>query len=127
MQGTFNTVTFNRSLMAPGSFGGTVSFMSEGRLLLPSESLPRNTASLIIADENYDCINKNVFSEDKCGMLVLYRRMRKRNGASRNKQHYNYIKPLCGLVRHRNTGKTMEKLHLFHVPRAGGRQKIRQL
>lgn len=37
------------------------------------------------------------------------------------------LKPLCGLVRHRNTGKTMEKLHLFRVPRTGGRQKIRQL
>lgn len=66
--------------MAAGSFGATVSFMSEGRLLLPSESLPGNTSSLIIADENYDSINKKVFSEDKCGMLVLYRRMRKRNG-----------------------------------------------
>lgn len=125
MQGTFSTVTFTRLLMAPGPFDGTVSFMSEDHLLLPSESLPRNTNRLIIADENYDCINKNVFSGDKCRMLVLYRRMRIRNDTSRNKQHYNYIKPLCGLVRYRNTGKNMEKLRLFHVPRTGRRQKIR--
>ena len=98
--------------------------MSEGHLLLPSESLPGNTNSVIIADENYDSINKKVFSEDKCGMLVLYRRMRNRNGKSRNKQHYNYIKPLCGLVRYRYTGKNRVKLRLFHVPRKGGRQKI---
>ena len=66
--------------MVPGPFGATVSFMSEGRQLLPSESLPGNTNCLIIADENYDSINKKVFSVDECGMLVLYRRMRKRNG-----------------------------------------------
>lgn len=50
--------------------------------------------------------------------------MRKINDKPRYKQHYNYGKPLHGLVRYRHTGNNMIKLQLFHVPRKGERQKV---